>query len=726
MWRAGDTMARMKSLTLLRATSLLSIALVGVVALALVTSRVAEAAPAPTISSIAPAIGASAGGTSITITGTGFVAGVTVSVGGVAATGVTLVSATSITATTPAGAPGAATVTVRNADLHAANVGGGFTYQHPAPTVTSVAPGTGTSAGGTAITVTGTGFRAGATVRVGGIAQATSVVLVDATTITAVTPAGLVGANAVTVTNTDAQSATLAGGFTYTAAAAPTITSVAPAAASVAGGTVITITGTGFVSGATVSLGAFAATSVTIVNNTTITATTPAQTSSGAVTVGVANPDTQSGSLASGYTYNPLAAPTVTSVAPATGPAAGGTSITITGTGFVTGASVSIGGVAATNVVVVTATSITAVTPQRAAGSAAVSVTNNDTQTGTLLAGFTATANAAPTVSSVTPNTGTTSGGTSISIAGTGFLPNAVVLIGGTPATQVSVVSATVITATAPANAAGAVSVTVTNYDGLSGTNATGYTYKANAAPTVTAAAPATGPLAGGTSVTITGTGFAPGALVRFGNNYATSSTVAGTTAILATTPAGLAGVTPIVVTNPDGQSAVLATGFTYSANAAPTITAISPTKGTSGMVATITGTGFVTGATVMFGAFTASNPVVNTTSILVTVPSNVGGTVPVIVTNPDGQVAILSTGFGYEAFGTGSPNVAEAPPAGGVVFVQSGTNDLQALLAAQSFKVLAAFWMDTATQVWKAYVVGAPTNSLTTVKSTDIVVLRR
>ena len=446
MWRAGDTMARMKSLTLLRATSLLSIALVGVVALALVTSRVAEAAPAPTISSIAPAIGASAGGTSITITGTGFVAGVTVSVGGVAATGVTLVSATSITATT----------------------------------------------------------------------------------------------------------------------------------------------------------------------------------------------------LASGYTYNPLAAPTVTSVAPATGPAAGGTSITITGTGFVTGASVSIGGGAATNVVVVTATSITAVTPQRAAGSAAVSVTNNDTQTGTLLAGFTATANAAPTVSSVTPNTGTTSGGTSISIAGTGFLPNADVLIGGTPATQVSVVSATVITATAPANAAGAVSVTVTNYDGLSGTNATGYTYKANAAPTVTAAAPATGPLAGGTSVTITGTGFAPGALVRFGNNYATSSTVAGTTAILATTPAGLAGVTPIVVTNPDGQ------------------------------------------------------------------------------------VAILSTGFGYEAFGTGSPNVAEAPPAGGVVFVQSGTNDLQALLAAQSFKVLAAFWMDTATQVWKAYVVGAPTNSLTTVKSTDVVVLRR
>ena len=105
-------------------------------------------------------------------------------------------------------------------------------------------------------------------------------------------------------------------------------------------------------------------------------------------------------------------------------------------------------------------------------------------------------------------------------------------------------------------------------------------------------------------------------------------------------------------------------------------------------------------------------------------VPSNVGGTVPVIVTNPDGQIAMLTSGFGYD--GGGTPNIAEAPPVGGVVFVQSGTSDLQALMAAQSFKVLAVFWMDTATQVWKAYVVGAPTNSLMTIKSTDIVVLRR
>ena len=66
-------------------------------------------------------------------------------------------------------------------------------------------------------------------------------------------------------------------------------------------------------------------------------------------------------------------------------------------------------------------------------------------------------------------------------------------------------------------------------------------------------------------------------ATVRIGNNYATSITVAGTTNILATTPAGPAGVIPIVVTNSDGQAAVLASGFTYTAAAAPTITSVAP-----------------------------------------------------------------------------------------------------------------------------------------------------
>jgi hypothetical protein len=84
----------------------------------------------------------------------------------------------------------------------------------PAVTVTNVSPNSGTHLGGTAVTITGTGFAAGASVTFGGSA-ATSVVVVNSTTITAVTPAHANGAVNVTVTNTDTSTGTLINGFTY-------------------------------------------------------------------------------------------------------------------------------------------------------------------------------------------------------------------------------------------------------------------------------------------------------------------------------------------------------------------------------------------------------------------------------------------------------------------------------------------------------------------------------
>ena len=85
-----------------------------------------------------------------------------------------------------------------------------------APTVSSVSGTSGTAAGGSSITITGTNFLTGATVTVGG-AACTSVTRVSSTSITCTTPAGSAGAQDVVVTNTDAQSATLSGGFTYIA-----------------------------------------------------------------------------------------------------------------------------------------------------------------------------------------------------------------------------------------------------------------------------------------------------------------------------------------------------------------------------------------------------------------------------------------------------------------------------------------------------------------------------
>jgi hypothetical protein len=90
----------------------------------------------------------------------------------------------------------------------------GLTGAAPPPTLTGVSPGSGPTAGGTSVTLTGTNFASGATVSFGG-AAATSVVVVNATKITANTPPHKQGSVSVVATNSDGQNGTLSAGFTY-------------------------------------------------------------------------------------------------------------------------------------------------------------------------------------------------------------------------------------------------------------------------------------------------------------------------------------------------------------------------------------------------------------------------------------------------------------------------------------------------------------------------------
>jgi hypothetical protein len=170
----------------------------------------------PTVSSVSPNSGTTAGGTAVTITGTNFASGATATFGGTAATNVVVVSGTQITATVPAHAAGAVTVAV-TVNGQSGSLTSGYTYNAP-PTVSSVSPNNGPIAGGTAVTITGASFASGATVTFGGTA-ATNVVVVSGTQITATTPAGGVGAVTVTVT-VNGQSGSLTSGFTYNAAVA--------------------------------------------------------------------------------------------------------------------------------------------------------------------------------------------------------------------------------------------------------------------------------------------------------------------------------------------------------------------------------------------------------------------------------------------------------------------------------------------------------------------------
>ena len=116
---------------------------------------------------------------------------------------------------------------VTNPDNQIGTLSNGFTYTAP-PTVTSVAPGSGSTVGGTAVTITGTNFVSGATVSFGG-AAATGVSFVSSTGLTATTPAHAAGAVNVVVTNPSAQSGTLTNGFTYTAPVAIRFVQVAAA-----------------------------------------------------------------------------------------------------------------------------------------------------------------------------------------------------------------------------------------------------------------------------------------------------------------------------------------------------------------------------------------------------------------------------------------------------------------------------------------------------------------
>jgi hypothetical protein len=293
------------------------------------------AAVAPTVSAVSPSSGTTAGGTNVTITGTGFIAGATAVVGqgsgpvtgAIALTNVTVVSPTQITATTGGGAKAGtfSLFVTTSGGTSAANAGDNFTYVAPAvvPTVSAVSPNSGPAGGGTNITITGTGFVAGATVVIGqgngpvtGAIAATNVKVVSSTQITATTGGGAkTGTFSLFVTTTGGTSAGNAGdNFTYTAGAGiPTVTGVSPNTGPVAGGTSITITGTGFIAGATVVIGqgsgpvtgAIAATNVKVVSSTQITATTGGGAKAGTWSLFVATSgDTSAANLGDNFTYH--------------------------------------------------------------------------------------------------------------------------------------------------------------------------------------------------------------------------------------------------------------------------------------------------------------------------------------------------------------------------------------------------------------------------------------
>jgi len=116
--------------------------------------------PTPTVTGLNPAGGPEAGGNNVTITGTGFTGATSVVFGSSGATNVVVMNDTTITVDAPAGTNTAA-VRVGTPGGSSANTPADFYTYAPVPTVTGVSPASGGTAGGTTVTVTGTGFRVG-------------------------------------------------------------------------------------------------------------------------------------------------------------------------------------------------------------------------------------------------------------------------------------------------------------------------------------------------------------------------------------------------------------------------------------------------------------------------------------------------------------------------------------------------------------------------------------
>ena len=169
-----------------------------------------------------------------------------------------------------------------------------------------------------------------------------------------------------------------------------------------------------------------------------------------------------------------------------------------------------------------------------------------------------------PVVTGVSPSMGVPGGGTMVQIVGTGLTSGARITFGGVPATLLGYSPAgdsfSVITARHPA---GTVDVAVTTPYGQTGRLDAAFTYGAVAPVTIDSIAANAGPTAGGTYLTIRGTGFQRASQVVIDGAAARAYWMTSTQ-IFFTTLAHAAGTVELAVSTPDGQLAQLAGGFTF------------------------------------------------------------------------------------------------------------------------------------------------------------------
>ncbi|MEU8994392.1 IPT/TIG domain-containing protein [Streptomyces caniferus] len=572
---------------------------------------------APVVTSVSPAQGAPAGGTNVTLTGSGFTGATMVRFGPNGTTFV-IVSDTQITAKTPAGT-GTVQVTV-TAPTGTSTQNVFFTYA-AAPVLTALIPSSGPTAGGNVVTLNGTNLTGATSVKFG---SNPAVILTNAPTqITAIAPTAPPSSVNVTVTTPGGTSNPLP--YTYTATPAPTLTTLSPTSGPTTGGNIVTLNGTNLGGATSVKFGSNSA--VILTNTPTqITAIAPAGTGTVNVTVSTAGGT----SNALPYTYAAAPVPVLSSLSPTSGPTAGGNVVTLNGTNLGGATSVKFGSNSAV-ILTNTPTQITAIAP---AGTGTVNVTVSTAGGTSNALPYTYAAAPVPVLSSLSPTSGPTAGGNVVTLNGTN--------LGGATSVKFGSNSATVLTNTAgqitviaPAGPPSSVNVTVTTAGGTS--NPLPYFYLA--APTLSDLSPHLGPDTGGNTVTVFGTNLTLTNAVNFGASPATSLVVVSDNQLTVTAPAGV-GTVVVTVTTPGGTSTAATGNPYYTYLGAPVLTSLTPSHGADvgGDAIVLGGSNLTYTDAVTFGGVPASFAAISDTQVVATSPAGAPGTVNVVAHTPAGN----------------------------------------------------------------------------------------
>lgn len=612
---------------------------------------------------IDPVRGPVTGGTTTTITGTNLADVSTVTFGSVPATSFTLNEDGTITAVTPPQAePGPVPVTVTNTD--GADSSLVFDYFN-VTAVDAIDPESGTTLGGDEITITGECLTGTTDVLFGGT-PGTDLVVISDTELTVTTPPGAAGSADVEIVNpTDCGGAVVEDGFTFVEPGAPTLTAIDPIRGTELGGTVVTITGEDFTGTTSVTFDGIEATDFEVISDTEIEATTPAHAPA-VVDVIVTNGAGASAPL--DFEFFDVAE--IEDVEPGSGPEAGGNTVVITGDCFTGATAVTFGGVPATSFTVDSATQITAVVPAGTAGTVDVIVTGaGDCGAAEIPDGYEYIA--PPVITDLEPTSGPETGGTLVTIEGSGFTGTTGVTFDGVAGTEVTVVDDSTLTVLTPAHAPGTVPVLVQHPGG----EVTAGDFTFLNVPSVTTIDPEQGPEDGGTVATVTGEGFTGATGVTFDGTPGTAFTVVSDTEITVTTPAHGPATVDVVVLHPNGNSP--AADFTYVAGTE--IDAVTPPGGpeAGGTVVTITGACFTGATAVLFGTTPATSFTVDSDTQITAVAPAGTGVVDVTVVGAAACGSDTVPG-GYEytdepVIGTIDPT--RGPETGGTVVTITGSN---------------------------------------------------